>query len=205
MADRGREGGIIYNMGGLVYRVLDKDGNKTGVPIKASSIYNKPTLSFLEKKFGENEKLKQEYKRNLKTSIDWVMIKPLRNISAFKEALAKEKISLVIRQNEDGIIYGLTYIDHNTKCVFNGSDIGKDYSAKRILEKCGTAPIVTINEKAEKHKVKPAETILPGQQTHNDGSSVFPTPLEIIVTPIEQNYYLPWELRKQKRKKRKSK
>jgi hypothetical protein len=65
------------------------------------------------------------------------MVKPPKSLLAFKEALQKEKINLVIRQNDNGIIYGLTYIDHNTKCVFNGSDIGKEYSAKGILEKCG--------------------------------------------------------------------
>ncbi len=48
-ADRGKEGGIIFLKRGLVYRVLDEKGNKIGVPIKASSIYSKPTLYFLEK------------------------------------------------------------------------------------------------------------------------------------------------------------
>ncbi|MEP6596541.1 MAG: hypothetical protein ABJA71_11380 [Ginsengibacter sp.] len=48
------------------------------------------------------------------------------HVEAFKEALQKEKINFVIRQNDNGIIYGLTYIDQNTKCVFNGSDIGKE-------------------------------------------------------------------------------
>ncbi|MDQ2720179.1 MAG: relaxase/mobilization nuclease domain-containing protein [Bacteroidota bacterium] len=49
-ADRGKEEGIIFKKRGLVYRALDEKGNKIGVPIKASSIYNKPTLSFLEEK-----------------------------------------------------------------------------------------------------------------------------------------------------------
>ncbi len=154
-ADRGREGGIIYHKRGLVYRVLDEKGNKIGVPIKASSIYSKPTLSYLEKQFKENEIGKQEFKKSLKTSIDWIMIRPPGNLQGFKQALEKEKISLVIRQNDNGIIYGLTYIDHNTKCVFNGSDIGKDYSAKAILEKCGiTQHIVTPQ--------KPIETEISG-------------------------------------------
>ena len=69
-ADRGKDEGIIFRRGGLVYRVLDERGNKIGVPIKASSIYSKPTLSYLEKRFEENELLKKEYKKTLKTSID---------------------------------------------------------------------------------------------------------------------------------------
>jgi hypothetical protein len=46
------------------------------------------------------------------------------------KTLEKEGISTVVRQNADGIVYGLTYVDHWTKCVFNGSVIGKQYSAK---------------------------------------------------------------------------
>ena len=33
--------------------------------------------------------------------------------------------------------YGITYVDLKTKCVFNGSDVGKEYSAKGILERLG--------------------------------------------------------------------
>jgi hypothetical protein len=50
VADRGKEGSRIYDNNGLVYRVLDEQGNKIGTPIKASDIYNKPTMKFLEQK-----------------------------------------------------------------------------------------------------------------------------------------------------------
>src|SRR5690606_7354321 len=90
MADRGNEDGIIYKQKGLIYRVLDTNGKKIGVPVKASSIYNKPTLQFLEKKFTENKIQKQLYKKNLKTSIDWIMLKAPKNFQSFSQALEKE-------------------------------------------------------------------------------------------------------------------
>jgi hypothetical protein len=204
-ADRGKEEGIIFKKGGLVYRVLDERGNKIGVPIKASSIYNKPMLSYLEKKFEENELLKKEYKKNLKTSIDWIMVKPPKSLLAFKEALQKEKINLVIRQNDNGIIYGLTYIDHNTKCVFNGSEIGKEYSAKGILEKCGIQQLTPDHDKSiqseitsEKKELFPDSEL---QQKHTQDS---PKLLDVLITAKEEYNYLPYELRKPKKKKRKS-
>ena len=49
-ADRGKEGGFIYSKRGLFYKVIDPDGIKIGVPIKASSINGKPTLAKLEQK-----------------------------------------------------------------------------------------------------------------------------------------------------------
>ncbi len=205
VADRGMEEGIIYKKNGLVYRVLDERGNKVGVPIKASSIYNKPTLSFLEKKFKENEQLKQDYKKKLKTSIDWIMVKPPKSLKAFKDALQKEKINLVIRQNDKGIIYGLTYIDHNTKCVFNGSDIGKEYSAKSILEKCGVSQIFNATNKTpELKQLNQAEPIsgdlIRSQQQKHD----LPKLLDVIIAPTEQYNYLPYDLKKHERKKRKN-
>jgi Relaxase/Mobilisation nuclease domain len=62
MADNGTEGSRIRQRGGLVYRVLDDKGNKVGVPIKASDIYSKPTLKFLEKRFAKNATLRQAAK-----------------------------------------------------------------------------------------------------------------------------------------------
>lgn len=199
-ADRGKEGGIIFRKKGLVYRVLDGKGNKVGVPIKASSIYNKPTLSFLEKKFIENELLKQQYKRSVKTSIDWIMIKPPASVQAFRNALTKEKIQLVVRENDTGIIYGLTYIDHKTKCVFNGSDIGKEYSAKSILAKCGINQPLAEQKESVQSKISNKE--MPSLPADHPGQKQEATSvLEELMKPVEQLNYTPYELRKRKKKK----
>src|SRR5450759_5948402 len=97
------------------------------------------------------------------------MVRPPNSLQAFKQALEKEKINLVIRQNENGIIYGLTYIDHNTKCVFNGSDIGKEYSAKSILEKCGVSQSLNVQEKpAETEKLNQEQKNSPNMDKHQE-------------------------------------
>ena len=133
------------------------------------------------------------------------MVKPQKSLLAFKEALQKEKINLVIRQNDNGIIYGLTYIDHNTKCVFNGSDIGKEYSAKGILEKCGVKQLTPDQDKSIQSEILPEKKELfhdsEPQQEHTQDSSKL---LDILMAAKEEYNYLPYELRKQKKKKRKS-
>jgi hypothetical protein len=202
-ADRGSEGGTIYKKRGLHYRILDERGNKIGVPIKASSIYSKPTLDYLEHRFKQNEALKQEFKKNLKTSIDWIMVKPPRGLQAFEQALKKEKITLFVRQNDNGIVYGLTYIDHNTKCLFNGSDIGKDYSARAILEKCGVSQNISVQERSIETKIHSNELSFDTTKQlhqHQDSWKI----IDAIIKPSEDLQYLPYELRKQKKKKRKS-
>lgn len=204
-ADRGKENSQIHKMNGLVYRVLDEKGNKIGVPVKASSIYSKPTLANLEKRFIENEPLRQHHKKSLKSSIDWIMLNPPKDLEGFRQALQLEKISLVIRQNNEGIVYGITYIDQRSKCVFNGSDIGKEYSAKLILEKC-----------KEIDKAKDEKQFLTAQNTIKSESvkdkslnqsitsaSQFSNILDALTNPTEEFNPLPYGLRRKRKTKRK--
>lgn len=200
-ADRGSTEGIIYKKHGLVYRVLDEKGNKIGVPIKASSIYSNPTLKNLEKKFKLNEPLKQTHKKHLKTSIDWIMVKPPKGLNSFKLALEKERIGLVVRQNDAGQVFGLTYIDHTTRCVFNGSDIGKEYSAKAMLEKLGEAQQFDMQKKSLKNSPLIENE---RQALHFDkhiGLKQQASMLDIIITPTEEFSQMPYELRKKKKRK----
>lgn len=43
--------------------------------------------------------------------------------------LKKARIDVIFRENEKGRIYGVTFIDHNRREVFNGSRMGKEFSA----------------------------------------------------------------------------
>jgi hypothetical protein len=136
VADRGEKDSLMYKNGGLVYRVLDELGNKIGTPIKASEFYNKPTLKNLEKKFSINEELRVPRARHIKLQVDWA-IKRNPNLANVINDLHKESISLIARQNAEGRIYGMTYVDLKNHVVFNGSDLGKEYSANAIMERCG--------------------------------------------------------------------
>jgi hypothetical protein len=137
VADRGSENSRIYQNNGLVYRVLDANGNKIGVPIKSSLIYNKPGLKFLEQKFQQNEPAKQQYKQRLKFLIDRVFtLRATPSMQMILDSLRKENIAVILRQNKDGFLYGITYIDHKNRCVFNGSDLGKEYSANGLQQRC---------------------------------------------------------------------
>jgi len=84
-----------------------------------------------------NEALKQPFKKSVRACIDWVLLSRHQNLSSFQRALEKENITLVLRQNDSGVVYDLTYIDHSSKSVFSGSEIGKPYSVQAVMEKCG--------------------------------------------------------------------
>lgn len=203
-ADRGSEESRMYLQKGLTYRALDEAGNKIGKPIKASAFYMKPTLVNLEKKFSENEILMAPKKKRLQTAIGWTLNKQPASVEAFIKALAKENISTVLRKGKEDVIYGITYIDHKTKCVFNGSDLGKEYSAKAILEKCNRqiflAPIESIKqqEKKEQIVVDQLEKKLISKQQH-----LTTTKGQAANTAVSPAFdYVPHQLKKKKRKKR---
>ena len=78
------------------------------------------------------------HKARVKNAIDITLLKNKNySVQDLIKSLQKEGINTVVRKNDEGVLYGLTYVDNKTKCVFNGSDLGKPYSAKGIQERCG--------------------------------------------------------------------
>ncbi len=134
IADRGGETSQMFLKKGLLFHMTDDNGRKLGVPIKASSIYGKPTLPNLEKQFKLNELLRRAHRQRLAHCIDNVLDQTPSK-TAFLRGLAKEQIFVVLRATEGGLIYGITFVDNKSKCVFNGSDLGKAFSAKSITSR----------------------------------------------------------------------
>ncbi|WEK17883.1 MAG: relaxase/mobilization nuclease domain-containing protein [Candidatus Pedobacter colombiensis] len=136
IADRGKEESDMFQNKGLIYSLIGSNGEKIGVPIKSSAFYSKPTLRNLEIKFERNIEKRKPYKLNLIGRINKVFTKYERiTKETLLAELKKDGINLVLRQNDHGRIYGTTFIDHQNKAVFNGSDLGKLYSANSIIER----------------------------------------------------------------------
>jgi len=216
-ADQGSKDSRISKANGLVYRVLDDAGRKVGVPIKASDIYNKPTMKNLEKRFQENEVGRQAHKVRVKNAVDLAILRqPGLSIDALAGALQKENIQLVVRQNANRIIYGLTYVDHKTKSVFNGSALGKAYSANQVQERCQGMSIHPPTDVKPSQKAVPPTTSRPAAASHvpQDPEAVQPSPRadgslfkEIAGEIFDPQYSggLAAELREDIKKKRKKK
>jgi len=136
VADRGGEQTVMREKGGLLYSLIDQKGEQVGIPIKASAIYNKPTLANLQKEFERNAAKRQEYREPLKKAIEQIFstYKSLTK-DTFVRELQNQNINLLFRTNEQGFTYGTTFIDNRNRTVFNGSDLGKGYGAKALLER----------------------------------------------------------------------
>lgn len=208
IADRGKEEGRIYKNWGLVYRVLDSNGNKVGVPIKASSIGCKPMLDNLEKKFEVNETAKETLKPFVKSKLDDCLSESPSTMNELMEHLKKKNTYTLLRQNAEGRLYGITFVDNQNKVVFNGSDLGKGYSAAALQSRLTTANENTVKQEETKSgsssgAVQKEITHRKNQDKSISSSSKSESPLDVLLSTKEQYDNVPGNLMKKKRKKKK--
>ncbi|WP_316832989.1 relaxase/mobilization nuclease domain-containing protein [Pedobacter aquatilis] len=136
MADTGAPGSRMFEKRGLQYFLTSSDGQAKGIPIKASSISAKPTMANLHKRFKRNMEKKQSHKPELKAILDKILsTKKLFTIPEFTASLLSENLIPIFRRSPQGLLYGISYIDLFRKVIFNGSELGKAYSAKLISVK----------------------------------------------------------------------
>ncbi len=120
---------------GLVYFALDENGQKAGNPFKASMFGKHAGLDMLEKHFGQSkEQMKVDAaKAKLKTIVE-TALKSSANETDFKKQLISQGINTVIRRNGQNHLYGITFIDHGSKSVWNGSQLDRGFSANTFNE-----------------------------------------------------------------------
>lgn len=201
-ADKGNENSTVAKHNGLLYYVLDEKGNRAGVPIKASRFYDKPTLKNLEKKFTVNDIKRQPNKSRIKSAIDTAFLENnIIIIPQLVKQLQKEGIDTVLRQNNEGLVYGVTFVDHKTKSVYNGSKIGKEYSVKGLQDRCNSNQTIMTNQ-AEKVNYSRQELIEILKE--NKGTihlNELPKFMDLLMKAENEYQYLPKEF-KRRRKKR---
>jgi len=123
---------------GLVYSALDKDGNKVGTPLKSSLFGKSVGYDGLENHMGKSSKeIKQQGLRERTRAVVYGIVNISQSESELREKLRDENIDLILRRNDQGRIYGITFIDHNDRCVFNGSRLGKEFSANVFNDRFG--------------------------------------------------------------------
>lgn len=212
-AERGGEDSVMYRLGGLHFRLLDDGGKKIGVPIKASLFYNRPTLKNLQEKFLKNRPKKLPHKLKLKNSLDKLLVSTdIVSMESLGQALETQGIHLRLRQSTEGHLYGVTFVDHRTHCVFNGSELGKGYSAKALELRLGPGTVAVPN--LPRHSARQQEDGLQPQPTAAETKAMSnppapaqpkeePTMLDTLLQVENVPDYLPYHLRKYRKRKKK--
>ena len=119
--------GKKYN--GLVYVPTDDKGGKISTPINASDIGRGVGYTAVQNRM-------QKSKQNVKLLIPTVRKKVLQTMRTspntekeLRQRLEEQGLRVVIRKNDNGRIYGITFIDDEQGVAFNGSRLGKGYAA----------------------------------------------------------------------------
>lgn len=208
-ADRGPVNSVMYRRKGLVYSILDQDGQKVGVPLKAYNLPGRPTLARLEKQFSYNRQHRPVLCDALRTHVARALQQADRDgRPAFLQYLNQAGIQVLFRESSQGLVYGVTFLDHRNRAVINGRELGKAYGARQLvarLSRCPQGKEVTLG--TARAREVPA-TIKPGGATlaPQDAFPLATQPENVIRELLEARQepaYLPAALKRQKRKRKK--
>jgi len=140
---------------GLIYSALNGKGEKAGNPFKSSLFGKNVGIDALEKRtLKSTEIIKNKGLKERSKKVITAAMRTTNNRADFEKALEKQGISALFRENEQGRIYGATFIDHEQKCVFNGSRLGKEFSANVFNDLFnGTGNRIDTNSKPDEKQV----------------------------------------------------
>lgn len=186
------------NYMGLLYFATDDKGNKVGKVFKSSLFGKSVGYEALQNRFkASKEKLKEKHLAPKTKAIVAGALKRSATREDFSGNLHRRGIDVIFRENEEGRLYGVTFIDHNNGCVVNGSRLGKELSANAVAEWFDrphpelSAPI----QQSEKGSIPQTQT--------SDGDSVLGGLLDLSL----ETHGTDWEeeqfRRRMQRKKRK--
>lgn len=189
MAWRGEPGTVMHDRKGLVYSMVGAEGSRVGVPVKASALYGKPTLTFLEQQFALHQTLRKPYREPLRLKVEKVLrAGRVRTAEQFAQALDRQGVAVVFRTNAEGRTYGVTFVDQQQQVVFNGSALGKAYGAKGIMERLGQEGMQRNVARRDTGKVQEGKQpavieVPPGDHRQRSAqvASSFQMPLETIL------------------------
>ena len=186
------------NYAGIVYGALTDDGYGIGTPFKSSRIGKDVGYKALQKYYATSkDRLKEKGSLDsLRQTVKDAM-SPHNTRDEFRQLLKADGIDAVFRMNPIGRIYGVTFIDHNTGIVANGSVLGKEFSAN-VFNDLYPAP-KQAQQVAERHVEQKHEV-----QNHaaNPISCIVDTVLDLADTRAYEEQQRQMQQRRKKRRHR---
>lgn len=126
---KGTHDGVPYT--GIVYAVTNDAGVVRSVPIKSSLLGKRFGAEGLARRMAANARVFRagKWQPHIGDRVALAMHACRGSRERFQRLLSEQRIDTVFRQSAEGRIYGVTFIDHNARAVFNGSRLGKGFSA----------------------------------------------------------------------------
>ena len=119
---------------GIIYTMTDDNGKPICTPIKSSLIGKRFGYEGVEKRIAYNaqEFRAKRWQPKIRNDVALAMHGCRGNREEFVRLLGSKGIDVVFRENDAGCIYGVTFIDHHNREVYNGSRLGKEFSANNF-------------------------------------------------------------------------
>ena len=170
---------------GLVYVPTDDKSNKVSTPIHASDIGRGVGYTAVQNRM-------QKSKQTIKPLIPTVRNKVLQAMRTspqtekdLRSRLEEQGLRVVIRKNDNGRIYGITFIDDEQGVALNGSRLGKGYAAN-VFNGYFSNPThnpfsVEMLYGGSSVRLEPSPTAHPLQSDTEDGDNLVDELIEDIV------------------------
>ena len=114
---------------GLVYVPTDDKGNKVSMPIHASDIGRGVGYAAIQNKMQKSKEAVKPLIPSVRRKVLEVMRTSPGTEERLRQRLEEQGLRVVIRKNESGRIYGITFIYDEKGIALNGSRLGKGYAA----------------------------------------------------------------------------
>ena len=114
---------------GLVYVPTDDKGDKVGTHIHASDIGRGVGYTAVQNRMQKSKQTIKPLIPSVRNKVLQAMRTSPQTEKDLRQRLEEQSLRVVIRKNDNGRIYGITFIDDEPGVAFNGSRLGKGYAA----------------------------------------------------------------------------
>ena len=119
---------------GLVYVPTDDKGNKVSTPIHGSDIGRGMGYTAVQNNMLKSKQIVKPLIPTVRRKVLEVMRTSPQTEERLRQRLEEQGLRVIIRKNEGGRIYGITFIDDEKGIALNGSRLGKGYAANKFNE-----------------------------------------------------------------------
>ena len=114
---------------GLVYVTTDDKGGKISTPINASDIGRGVGYTAVQDRMQKSRQAVKPLIPTIRGKVLQTMRTSPKTEEELRQRLKGQGLRVVIRRNESGRMYGVTFIDDKEGIALNGSRLGKGYAA----------------------------------------------------------------------------
>ena len=170
---------------GLVYVPTDDKSNKVSTPIHASDIGRGVGYTAVQNRMQKSKQAIKPLIPAVRNRVLQVMCTSPRTAEEFRQRLEEQGLRVVIRKNDNGRIYGITFIDDEQGVALNGSRLGKGYAANvfnAYFSNSAHNPfLVEMLYGGSSVRLEPSPTAHPLQSDTEDGDNLVDELIEDIV------------------------